>query len=56
MGNKIPEIGCTCQMLLDMANSGSSWGRMFVQPGGAWGQELLPPGAAEEQCGGGCRG
>lgn len=56
MGNKIPEMGCTSQMLWDVANSGSSWGRMFVQPQGAWGQKLLHPGGAEEQCAGGCKG
>lgn len=56
MGSKILEMGCASQLLWDIANSGSSWGRMFGQPWGAWGQELLHPGAAEEQWGGGCRG
>lgn len=44
MGSKILEMGCTSQLLWDIANSGSSWDRMFGQPWGAWGQELLHPG------------
>lgn len=37
MGNKILEMGRTSQLLWDIANSGYSGGRMFVQPRRAWG-------------------